>query len=275
MRLFFAIILSAALGAATRAESDTNATRVDKEKASEGATADGGPLSENEKDANASRSVQDEVNALKAKVEQGKKGGVKVLGRGVIGIGENRAKNIPLIQRYDSDSSEIKKADVRTRSGGVFFRGEAVSDSPEDKDVKYVYVSRGAWIIKSFQPLIDRLAMEVLKEDRADLVADFVEVARSFSHLSLLIASDDGGPRMLRAIAAGIASHREAVSLMKLHWAGVGHENRKLLNRYIELTFLKGLKPDAMQIEAGAYGEIRYKPLKINEKILQLQESER
>lgn len=169
-----------------------------------------------------------------------------------IGIGENKIKNIPQVVREDDDGAKkTSRPDVSTSAGGMFFRGERL-DTDELGAVRYVYVSRGAWLVCLFQPIIDRLAAEVLRADKVDLTADFIEITRSFSRVAMLIASDDGSDQMLRAIARSVAVHRRAVSTLKLHWLSPPLSVKRLLNKYIELSFLKGVEADHKIIEAGS-----------------------
>lgn len=180
-------------------------------------------------------------------------------GSKAVSIGKYQKENVPRVVRYNDDGNGGEVIpDVKTASGGIFFRDAPVENGVAQK-IKYVYLSRGAWILKAFQPFIDQLAPEVLKADRMDVTADFIEVSRSLAYLATLIGSDDGSDEMLAAIAKAIAVHREAVSLLKLHWVNASPEVEVVLKRYIDKTFLNGMSPDQMHIEAGSQKSLSHK----------------
>lgn len=178
-------------------------------------------------------------------------------------IGQFQESNVPMIIRYDDDGDgDRPKLDVQTRAGGLFFRGEPIRDDAGSR-VKYVYLSRGAWIIKAFQPYIDKLAPEVLRADRTDVTANFIEVTRSMTHLATLIASDDGSDQMLTAIARSLADHRQQISLLKLNWKNAPANVEALIKDYINKTFLQELTPEQKTIQAGSQADLLYERMDV------------
>jgi len=125
--------------------------------------------------------------------------------------------------------------------------------------IRYVYLSRGGWLIRSFQGFIDRLRPVVAREDRRDVTDAYMEVHRSFSYLCLLIATDDGSERSKIAIAEAVASHRETVSRLRLVFGGAGGSiAAEILRSYVDATYFTNLERDAVRIPAGAFSESRY-----------------
>jgi hypothetical protein len=175
-------------------------------------------------------------------------------------VGKNSVKNIPEIVRVNEDEPR-SSADKTVPSN--FFRGPKVVDpGAREENVRYVYVSRGAWLVKKLQPFLDRLAVEVIKHDGSEVSSNYVEAVRTYAYLCALIASDDGSETMHKKLREAVAIHRKAVSNLRLVWTRKGPATEKLFSAYIDATFFKNLEKDAVKITAGSLSTSRYTPLK-------------
>jgi hypothetical protein len=183
-------------------------------------------------------------------------------------IGENKHPVEPKIQRIDLDQpltqEDIKNMD--REAAKKFVIGGEVMDKAADREVvRYVYVSRGGWLIKAFQGYIDRLRVPVAREDRRDLTDAYLEVQRSFAFLCLLIATDDGGDKSKMAISEAVSSHRETISRLKLVLGTSSNKDfAALLKEYIDATYFTNLDKDLIRIPAGSLSSARYKSYESN-----------
>jgi len=181
-------------------------------------------------------------------------------------IGENTSGKMPdliIEPEKEQDVSNLNaggEGDINQGSGR-FFKGNKVEDEVVKEKVKFVYVSRGAWLIVMIQPYIDALGFEVLKKDSNEITASYIELIRSYSYLCSLIASDDGSEEMLKRIASALSSHRRYISSLKLTWPKKSEQINKHFKDYINATFLKNISDDSVIIPAGSLGANGYIPM--------------
>ena len=179
----------------------------------------------------------------------------------IVSLGQNPARNVPSIQRIDDDTGHTPR--VFGNEPSAFIKTDkAVVSSPREQSIQYVYLSRGAWLIKSLQPFIDRLGIDVLKSDSAEVTAGYVEVVRSYAFLCALVASDDGSEAMLKSIGSALAGHRRAVSTLRLQWVGKSEALSRVFQDYVDATFLKNVEKAGAKIPAGSLSADQYKSLK-------------
>ncbi|RYZ93257.1 MAG: hypothetical protein EOP06_01610 [Proteobacteria bacterium] len=178
-------------------------------------------------------------------------------------LGAPRKQIEPIVERINDDEG-LKDSDIDNYQSGkpMFFIGEKVYEpTPADQLVKFVYVSRGAWLLDMLEPLYDKLAIRILRDMNQLTLAGFIEVSRTFVRLSKLIATDDGSKDMARAIALSLAQHRKSVTTLALNWRGGGEEVRVLLKQYVDVTFLKGIDTNTIRIPAGSFKASEFKSL--------------
>ena len=175
-------------------------------------------------------------------------------------LGKNPIKNTPVVKRYDDDETQLAPTDPNNK--GRFYQGSRVEDSlAREQSIRYVYVSRGAWLIRLWQPYLDRLGLEVIKTDNSDLYAGYMEASRTFSYICLLIASDDGTDKMLKTIGKAVSLHREAISNLRLQWSKKNESVTSLFEDYVQATFFKNLDEKTLRIPAGSLSNSQYKTL--------------
>ena len=123
-------------------------------------------------------------------------------------------------------------------------------------------MSRGGWIIKSFQIYLDKLRAPIAREDNRDTTDAYLEAYRSFSFICMLISTDDGSDASKTGIAEAISSHREAVSRLSLVVGRNGSQaTQAIIKDYLNATYFNDLNKDAVKIRAGSYAGSRYEPL--------------
>lgn len=190
-------------------------------------------------------------------------------GKKTLSIGANPVRNVPEIERIDDDEGEREGEGGASGKGPIgqanapFRRGPRVQEPGlREETVRYVYVSRGSWLIKLLQPHIDRLAIHVIRADSSDVSAGYTELTRTFAYLCALIAADDGSEKMLRKVGEAVSIHRKAISALRLSWARKDEAVEKIFNDYIEATFFKDLNRDAVRIPAGGLSASEYRTLR-------------
>ena len=190
-------------------------------------------------------------------------------GKKTLSIGANPVRNVPEIERVDDDDGGEEGEGGASGKGPLglsnapFRRGPRVHEPGlREETVRYVYVSRGSWLIKLLQPHIDRLAIHVIRADSSDVSAGYTELTRTFAYLCALIAADDGSEKMLRKVGEAVSIHRKAISALRLSWARKDEAVEKIFNDYIEATFFKDLNRDAVRIPAGGLSASEYRTLR-------------
>lgn len=171
-------------------------------------------------------------------------------------IGENNSIKVPELiieTEKEQDVSNINSGEL-SANRSKFFKGTKIEDEVVREKIKYVYVSRGAWLIVQIQPYIDSIGLEVLKKDSNEITASYVELIRSFSFLCSLIAADDGSEEMLKRIAAALANHRRYLTSLRLAWPKKSDELNKIFKNYLDVTFLRNINDDQILIPAGTLG---------------------
>ncbi len=168
----------------------------------------------------------------------------------------------PKIERYNNDK-ESRPHVAATGFKAAFSKGSEVKETvAREESISYVYLSRGAWLIRNLRPFLDRIAVEIVRNDSSEVWANYVEVSRSFNYLCLLIASDDGSDAMTKKIANAVSIHRESVSNLKIQWSRKSDDIKVVLDEYIEATFLKNVDDKAVRIPAGSLSAADYKSFK-------------
>jgi len=180
-----------------------------------------------------------------------------------VSIGQNASQVQPVVQRIESDDPLTKEAlkTLDEAAAKKFVVGGDVVDKVADKEViRYVYLSRGEWMIKKFQGYMDRLRLPIARERRDDLTESYVELNRTFAFLCLLRATDDGSEKAKVGIAEAVAAHREAISRLKLVFGpSISQATTEIIREYIDVTFMTNLDVDTLRIPAGTYSSARYK----------------
>lgn len=188
---------------------------------------------------------------------------VKESGNVVVGVGKNKDKspNYVLEKVVNNETVSVSKKSLDGR--GRFVRGSEIKNPGETETVKYAYVSRGEWFMSKVQVYLDQVYLQVMKADRSYLQTGLNEAQRSFNYICLLLATDDGSPKMLSAIAKAIAIHRENVIRLQLQWTQKDEVTAKLLDEYIRFLWVRpeDFDKDKKIIPAGSLANSSYRSM--------------
>lgn len=187
-------------------------------------------------------------------------------GDGAIELGKTkrRVPEIRPLSPYEKGESHAGEVDVdpsRTpqasepqdiMDGRVTPIGRVQSGTRTRKEVEFVYVSRGAWLIDEIMPHYLKLHALVAKYPEYEVYNDLGEVMKSLADLSALIATDDLSTDAKREIATAVRKHRRAVMSIERRWTRMPKEARGVIDAYLKATFLEGLDSRLSRVPPGA-----------------------